>query len=103
MIKFILAAVLALGGLTLVAQPAQAVTGAVRLEAPTRSASPVQFTRVTYVSDTRVRVRFNTGSLWSMPTCKHEDSNNCYWNARKSGNGQGRSFVALKGKVYYAR
>lgn len=103
MIKLIVATVLALGGLTLVSQPAQAATGAVRLEAPTRSASPVRFTYVQYVNANRVWVEFNTGSLWSLPTCKHEDSSNCYWNAKRQGNGKGRSFVALKGKVYYAR
>lgn len=103
MLKLIVATVLALGGLTLVSQPAQAATGAVRLEAPVRSASPVKFVGVKYVSSTRVHVRFNTGSKWSVPTCKHEDSSNCYWDAKRRGNGHGRSFVALKGKVYYAR
>lgn len=28
--------------------------------------------------------------------CKTEDSNNCYWNAKEHGNGEGRSFIALK-------
>lgn len=101
LITAIVLAVLTLGGVALTSQPASAITGAVRLEAPTRSASPVGFTAVRYVSATRVHVRFNTGSLWSVPTCQHEDSSNCYWDAQRRGNGLGRSWVHLNGKVYY--
>lgn len=33
--------------------------------------------------------------------CVTEDSDNCYWDAQTSGNGQGRSFVVLDGVVHY--
>lgn len=33
--------------------------------------------------------------------CKHEDSHNCVWDAKHSGNGQGRSFIDRHGKVTF--
>lgn len=39
-----------------------------------------------------------TGGLLA---CEAEDSTNCYWDAAGRGNGQGRSFVNLDGKVLY--
>jgi hypothetical protein len=33
-----------------------------------------------------------------LPPCHYEDSTNCGWNAGTSGNGEGRSFVALHRK-----
>ena len=40
------------------------------------------------------------------PPCEYEDSNNCFWDAGESGNGEGHSFYASErdGKVcvYYA-
>ena len=105
--KLIASAVLAaltLGGTALFAEEGHAApAGAVRLEAPKRH---VEHVRVTYVQQARrgrVWVEFNTGSLWSLPTCKHEDSNNCYWAAGKRGNHQGRSSARLAGKTYYGR
>lgn len=94
-------ALLALALLTL-ASPAHAGTGTVRLKAPTHSVAHVKVKSVTPVRGA-VRVRFNTGSKWRVVPCKHEDSNNCYWNARKRGNGIGTSFVTLKGKTYAIR
>lgn len=37
----------------------------------------------------------------SLPYCIAEDSTNCYWNAAKQGNGEGRSFIDLSGAVIY--
>lgn len=97
-----LIAVIALAiGLTLAASPAGAAPGAVRLEPPVRSVKTVKVTFIQTAKTGPVWVEFNTGSLWSMPRCAHEDSRNCYWNAKRSGNGKGRSFVHLKGKTYY--
>lgn len=45
-------------------------------------------------------VDFNTGSQYEFTACKYEDSNNCFWNAKKRGNGEGRSFVTLRNKTY---
>jgi hypothetical protein len=36
-----------------------------------------------------------------LPKCKTEDSDNCIWNAHTSGNGEGNSFIAYHGYVYY--
>ena len=34
--------------------------------------------------------------------CEYEDSNNCVWDAKHMGNGEGRSFIATsKGKVIF--
>ena len=103
-VKLIIASVvLALAALTVPATSAEAAQpSAVRLESPTRA---VKHVRVTYVQKTRnarLWIEFNTGSLWSVTPCRYEDSNNCYWNARKHGNGKGRSFVTLRGKTYYS-
>lgn len=35
-----------------------------------------------------------------LPACATEDSTNCVWDAERSGNGQGTSFVDLNGVVY---
>lgn len=32
--------------------------------------------------------------------CVYEDSSNCFWDARKRGNGKGQSFVNIDGHVY---
>lgn len=92
------------GAVALSAEEGHAATaGAVRLEAPTRH---VKHVRVTYVHKSRQAptwVEFNTGSLWSLPDCKHEDSRNCFWSAKRQGNGKGRSFANVKGKTYFVK
>lgn len=36
--------------------------------------------------------------VWlAVPVCPTEDSNNCLWNARTQGNGQGSSFIDVGG------
>ena len=35
--------------------------------------------------------------------CQTEDSENCYWDAARMGNGDGTSFVTIDGTVYYPR
>jgi hypothetical protein len=35
--------------------------------------------------------------------CPAEDSRNCSWDASERGNGAGRDFIDLNGKVYYRR
>lgn len=37
----------------------------------------------------------------ALPACKYEDSANCFWNAKKKGNGKGRSFIDLRGTAIY--
>lgn len=36
-----------------------------------------------------------------LPDCPTEDSDNCIWRADERGNGQGQSFIAYDGEVYY--
>jgi len=40
---------------------------------------------------------------YSLPPCESEDSDNCYWDAARMGNGTGQSFISLEGVLYYAR
>lgn len=49
---------------------------------------------------TLVQVQFRDGSVFVFTPCKREDSRNCFWDAGRSGNGRGRSFVDLRGKTY---
>ncbi|QQO39507.1 hypothetical protein SEA_NAMAGO_106 [Microbacterium phage Namago] len=37
----------------------------------------------------------------SLPHCVTEDSDNCVWDARVDGNGEGRSFVTIDGVTHY--
>lgn len=100
--RYILAilATLALVGL---ASPSHAGTGrTTRLEPPVRHVAHVKVVSVQETRTSRLWIEFNTGSLWSVAPCKWEHSNNCYWDARKRGNGKGKSFVTLKGKTYYS-
>lgn len=36
-----------------------------------------------------------------LPTCAHEDSTNCAWDASTQGNGVGTSFIDLAGVVIH--
>ncbi len=36
-----------------------------------------------------------------LPACEYEDSDNCFWDARFRGNGDGRSFYVIDGVVTY--
>lgn len=33
------------------------------------------------------------------PACATEDSDNCYWDAERHGNGEGLSFVSIDGEI----
>jgi hypothetical protein len=39
----------------------------------------------------------------TIPSCVTEDSDNCYWDSTKHGNGKGNSFITWNGVTYYAR
>lgn len=85
-----------------VTSPANAAqASAVRLEPPVRHAKTVKVSYVHKSKHDPKWIEFNTGSLWSVRACKHEDSNNCYWSAKRRGDGKGRSFVTLHGKTYF--
>jgi len=52
----------------------------------------------------------NASCLWDMPNpggtlvlkaCEQEDSDNCYWDATIRGNGQGRSFINIRGHQFF--
>lgn len=36
------------------------------------------------------------GSIVALPPCQNEDDTNCYWDAQQHGNGQGKSFFAIR-------
>jgi len=43
----------------------------------------------------------NTITPATLPHCEYEDSDNCIWDAMTDGNGEGASFIAWEGQVYY--
>lgn len=49
----------------------------------------------------RLYVELNDGSTYLLRKCVYEDSARCYWDAGSSGNGVGKSFVSLRGRVFY--
>ena len=49
----------------------------------------------------RLYVELNDGSIYLLRKCKYEDSPHCYWDAGTMGNGKGKSFVSLRGRVFY--
>lgn len=73
------------------------------VSAATASPKEGKSLRVTYAEggSSGMVVGFNDGSVWWFPQCKSEDSRNCSWNASRAGNRVGKSFVDLRGKVYY--
>lgn len=46
-------------------------------------------------------IRLRDGSEWTFTPCRTEDSRNCWWNAHRRGNHEGRSFVNLNGARLY--
>lgn len=54
---------------------------------------------LTFWDDAPVGVEFPDVTLTACPT---EDSDTCYWDGARMGNGTGRSFVRLSGVTYYA-
>lgn len=43
----------------------------------------------------------NAGGTLELKACATEDSENCYWDATIRGNGQGRSFINIRGHVFF--
>ena len=59
--------------------------------------------RVTYLERDGIRlfVELNNGALYVLRPCKVEDSEHCYWDAQRRGNGYGRSFVRVAHRTLY--
>lgn len=67
---------------------------------------PVTTVRVTYVEPSGPRalyVELNNGATYRLNPCRVEDGRQCYWDADDRGNGAGRSFVVVSGRVIYSR
>lgn len=77
--------------------------GTVRVECRHKVTHPRRIKSTSWFSKTpkRLHVKFTDGSEFDFAPCKWEDSRTCHWDARQRGNGKGRSFVNLYGKVYY--
>ena len=43
----------------------------------------------------------SAGQSGALPACPTEDSRNCFWDAGAHGNGEGRSFVEVEGRIQY--
>jgi hypothetical protein len=48
-------------------------------------------------------VQLRDGSEWMATPCRYEDGRNCWWNAALRGNGEGRSFLSIRGHRHYVR
>jgi hypothetical protein len=62
--------------------------------------------RVTYVEPAGTRalyVELNNGATYHLNPCRSEDGRQCYWDADDRGNGIGRSYVVVAGRVIYSR
>ncbi len=76
---------------------------AVELQAPVADYPSEARNPVIYVKHVQGRWHYAEladGSQWAVTRCRYEDSRNCYWNARVRGNGEGRSFVDLRGVMH---
>jgi hypothetical protein len=49
----------------------------------------------------RMTVKFNNGARWSVGACQVEDSERCFLDATRRGNGQGNSFVRMFHRTFY--
>ena len=58
---------------------------------------------VFFVVDWFSSAETTTYPRFQIPECKTEDSDNCFWNAQVRGNGEGRSFIVLDGRVFYEK
>ena len=66
-----------------------------------QTSTPNKVYAVAYEHRNRLQVQFHDMRVVIFKPCKFEDSRNCYWDAGRFGNGQGRSFVDLNGKARY--
>lgn len=62
--------------------------------------NPVMY--VEYVHRKWFLAELSDGSTWMVTRCRHEDSRNCWWNAQRRGNGEGRSFLNIHGHYHKA-
>lgn len=46
---------------------------------------------------------FNDGRFWTLGACQYEDSERCFWDASRRGNGTGDSFVRLFHRTFYLK
>lgn len=65
----------------------------------------VETVRVSYVEPVGRRalyVELNNGAAYRLKPCRFEDGRMCYWDADDRGNGIGRSFVVVSGRIVYS-
>lgn len=79
--------------------PGRAYAG--QVEPADRDVKRLSVTYAEPVDRRAVFVEMNDGSAWMLRPCRSEDARTCYWDARRFGNGVGRSFVVLRGRVVY--
>lgn len=57
---------------------------------------------VNHVAHTRwFYVEIANNETWMVTRCRQEDSRNCWWDAKRRGNGVGHSFVNLRGRYHW--
>lgn len=81
-----------------------ALIATVMTSSPADAAKPKPRSQVVTVQqvghNNQFAIVLKNGVTWVVPACKYEDSRNCWWDAGRSGNKQGRSFADLNGKVH---
>lgn len=73
-----------------------------QLEPADRNVTRVRVTYVEPIGARRLFVELNNGAAYRLNPCRYEDGRQCYWDADDRGNGVGRSFVAVSGRVTYS-
>lgn len=79
--------------------PGRAYAG--QVEPADRDVKRVHVTYVEPIRGRRLFVELNNGAAYKLRPCRFEDSRGCYWDAATRGNGRGRSFVVVSGRVLY--
>lgn len=99
MMRGILAPAVVAAGLALVPGAAHAE----QLESADRKVDTVRVTYVEPVGRRALFVELNNGAAYRLNPCRVEDGRQCYWDADNRGNGIGRSFVSVGGRVIFTR
>lgn len=74
---------------------------ATQLESADHHVKTVRVTYVEQVSNRHIFVELNNGAAYRLKACRYEDGRHCFWDAGSAGNGIGRSFIVVSGRVIY--
>lgn len=75
----------------------------VQLEEADRDVKRVRVVYVEHWAPRHFYVETNDGATYKLRRCRREDSRACVWDAKRRGNGVGRSFAVIHGEVIRIR